>query len=229
MPDKPGRRKKRHLPWEKIVGISVVVLLAIASGWYIYQNYIYKAPPIYARIDTSLGAIDIVLYPACAPQTVNNFVSLVNSGFYTNLVWHRIVPGFVIQAGDPYSRGGLNSTRSKWGTGGSNATVPLEVTACKWLGTYEGYIAMARLTSGYNTGTSQFFINLSNSTSNLSINGNYTVFGKVLSGWGVVQAIANKNNVCYSPLCPSAWQSDEPIKPVFINDIMILNTEPTSA
>lgn len=230
MVDKPGRRKKKHYPWGKIVGVIIVALLVVAAGWYIYDNYIYKAPPVYARIDTGLGSIGIELFPSCAPQTVSNFIKLADSGFYNDLVWHRIVTNFVIQTGDPNTRGGMNSTRTTWGYGGSNTTVPLEVTACPWLGTYQGYVAMARqgnATYGLDTGTSQFFINLSNSSSNLSIVGQYTVFGKVVSGWNVVEAIANKNNVCGST-CPSNWPADEPIKPVLINDIVILNTPPTT-
>jgi hypothetical protein len=79
-----------------------------------------------------------------------------------------------------------------------------------------------------NTGTSRFSINLSNSTSNLSVSGNYTVFGKVISGWSVVEATAARNNVCNVVLsCPSTWQVDEPIKPVFIDDIVIQSAPPT--
>jgi len=241
--DKPGRRKKVKRPWGKIAAGVVIALIVAAAGYYIYETYIYSAPPVYARIDTSDGAIYVVLYPNCAPQTVANFVSLANSGFYNNLVWHRIDNSpspFVIQTGDPHSRGGLNSTRSSWGEGftngtgltasdlAANRTVPLEVSRCSNLGTYEGYLGMARegnLTTGFNTGNTQFFINMSNSTSNLGISGHYTVFGKVISGWGVVQAI-DKSPLCSSS-CPSDWPADEPMPPVFVNDIVILPAQPT--
>jgi cyclophilin family peptidyl-prolyl cis-trans isomerase len=243
MVDKPGRRKKSTFPWKKIATWAVVVLLAVAAGWYIYTNYVYKAPPIYARIDTSDGAFYVVLYPQCAPQTVSKIVGLADSGFYNDLVWHRIVgatsssPAFVIQTGDPHSRGGLNSTRSSWGEGFNNMTgltasdlaadltVPLEVGRCPDLGTYQGYLGMARagnFTTGLNTGSTQFFINLSNSTSNLQISGHYTVFGKVISGWSVVQAIA-KSPICQAPTCPSRWPADEPLPAVFMNDFVILS------
>ncbi len=243
MVDKPGARKKNKLPWKKIATWVVVAILVVAAGWYIYSNYIYKAPPIYARIDTTDGPIYVVLYPACAPQTVGNFVSLANSGFYDDLAWHRIVDTptpFVIQTGDPHSRGGLNSTRYSWGQGFSNATgltaqdvaanrtVPLEVDRCPDLGTYEGYLAMARegnFTYGLDTGSSQFFINLSNGTSNIQISGYYTVFGKVISGWNVVHAIA-KSPICQPPTCPSRWPADEPLPAVFVNDVVILGGPP---
>jgi len=242
--DKPGRRKKVKRPWGKIAGSIIVVLLIVAAGYYIYETYIYSAPPIYARIDTNDGAIYVELYPACAPQTVANFVNLANQGFYDNLVWHRIVDTpspFVIQTGDPHSRGGLNDTRISWGQGFTNATglttsdlagnhtVPLEVSRCTYLGTYEGYLGMARegnFTSGLNTGNTQFFINLSNSSDNIQLSGHYTVFGKVISGWSVVEAIAG-SPICETPHCPSAWPADEPYPAVFINDIAILSSQPS--
>ena len=70
----------------------------------------------YALICTNLGLIEVQLFPADAPQTVANFVKLANSGFYNDLVWHRIVPGFVIQAGDPNTKNG-GGNRSTWGAG----------------------------------------------------------------------------------------------------------------
>ncbi|MDE1853561.1 MAG: peptidylprolyl isomerase [Thaumarchaeota archaeon] len=228
MVDKPGRRKQKNIPWNKIAAAAVVGLIAVAGGWYAYWNYVYKAPPEYARIDTTYGAIYVELFPACAPQTVANFVSLANSGFYNDLVWHRIVDKpspFVIQTGDNYSRGGLNSTRDKWGFGGTKATVPLEW--CGWLHNFAGTLAMAHTTGTTNSG-SQFFINLSNSTSNLSLDGNFTVFGKVISGMGVVQKIAS-SPICQPPTCPSTWQPDEPLPPVFMNDVVMLTSQQASA
>ena len=238
MVDKPGRRKKNKLPWGKAVAVAVVAIVVVATGYYVYENYIYRAPPIYARIGTSDGSFMVELYPGCAPQTVAIFVSLANSGFYDNLTWHRIVKGFVMQTGDPHSRGGLNDTRVAWGEGFTNSsgltaqdllanrTVPLEVDRCPNLGTYQEYLGMARegnLTTGLNTGSTQFFINLANSTDNYDISGHYTVFGKVISGWNVVQAIA-KSPLCQSPSCPSGWPADEPLPPVFITDVVTFGT-----
>lgn len=228
MVDKPGRRKKRSTPWGKMIAVIVVAALVVGAGWEVYWTYVYRAPPLYAKIDTTDGAIYVELFPACAPRTVSNFVSLVNSGFYNDLVWHRIVPGFVIQTGDPNTRGGLNSTRATWGQGGSNNTVPLEVSRCQDIGNYEGYISMARQgnqTYGLNTGTSQFFVNLANSTANLSLNGYYTVFGKVIQGMSAVNAIA-KAPLCTSPSCPSGWPSGEPLPPVFVDNITMISGPP---
>ena len=223
MVDKPGRRKKATRPWGKVAAVVVVVLLVGAAGWYIYENYIYSPPPIFARIDTTDGAILVELFPSCAPKTVANFVSLAESGFYNNLAWHRIVKGFVIQTGDNYSQYGLNSTRAYWGEGGTKATIPLEW--CGALHNYEGYLAMAHSSSSTNGG-SQFYINLANSTDNLSLDGNYTVFGKVVSGMSVVLKLGN-SPICQPPTCPSGWQADEPLPAVFVNDIVILGTSTT--
>jgi len=244
MVDKPGRRKKQSLlPWKKVAAVAVAAVVVVAVGWEAYWNFVYVPPDLYAQINTSDGSFEVVLYPSCAPQTVSNFVSLANSGFYKDLVWHRIIPGFVMQTGDPHSRGGNNNTRTTWGQGFSNTTgltssdlkgdhnVPLEVSRCPNLGTYQGYLAIARagnLTAGLDTGNTQFFVNLSNGTSNLQISGHYTVFGKVISGWSVVQSVA-KSPLCQSPTCPSNWPSGEPLHPVFVTDIVILGTSASTS
>lgn len=226
---KPGRRKQNTIPWRKITAVAIAALIVGAASWYVYETYFYTAAPEYARVDTSLGSFNVELFPSCAPRTVANFVSLANSGFYDNLTWHRIVPGFVIQTGDPNSRNGLNSTRSTWGLGGSNQTVPLEW--CGRLHNYAGSLAMARKGGDVNSGTSQFFIDLSNSTDNLSLDGNYTVFGKVISGMNIVQDLA-MTKLCLSPTCPTTWCNpvcNEPLPPVFVKDIVILSSAPLSA
>lgn len=231
MVDKPGRRKKDKRPWGKIAAVVVAALVMVAAGYYVYENYIYKAPPVFAVIGTTYGSVDVELYPACAPQTVANFVSLAKSGFYDNLVWHRIVysgatPDFVIQTGDPNTRNGVNSTRSTWGQGGSTQTVPLEW--CGWLHNYAGYLGMAR-GQDPNSGTSQFYISLSNGTANENLDTSYTVFGKVLSGMGVVCQIAKVKT--YPSLATQGGVSiaDQPINPVYMKNVTILNSPPVLA
>jgi cyclophilin family peptidyl-prolyl cis-trans isomerase len=220
--DKPGRRKKNKRPWGKIGAVVVVALLVAAAGYYVYENYIYKAPLIYARIETSDGSFVVELFPACAPETVTNFVNLANSGYYNDLVWHRIAKSpAVIQTGDNYTRGGLNSTRANWGSGGTAATVPLEW--CGWLHNYQGYLAMAH-TQASNSSGSQFYINLNNA-SYPYLDGKYTVFGKVISGWSVVEAIS-KSPLCTATSCPAGWAdvTEQPYPAVFVNGIVILGT-----
>jgi len=137
----------------------------------------------YALICTNLGLIEVQLFPADAPKTVANFVSLAQSGFYNDLVWHRIVSGFVIQSGDPNTRNG-GGTRSTWGTGGSSTAVPFENDGK--LHNTAGTIAMASTAAGVG-GTSQFYINLVDNSA--SLDGNYAVFGSVINGMSVVQAL----------------------------------------
>jgi cyclophilin family peptidyl-prolyl cis-trans isomerase/predicted small lipoprotein YifL len=129
-----------------------------------------------ATLTTSKGIIVVALDASAAPQTVNNFVFLVNQGFYDGLTFHRVVAGFVIQGGDPLGTG----------TGGPGYTVPAEIK----LPHVEGAIAMARLGDQQNpqraSSGSQFYITLA-PTPNLD--GAYTAFGQVTSGMDVVKKI----------------------------------------
>ena len=136
-----------------------------------------------AKIETSQGTIEVELFETETPKTVNNFVELARAGFYTNLVFHRIVRGFVIQTGDPKTKDG-SGNKSQWGTGGSEKTIPLETVSS--LRHSEGTLGVAR-SQDPNSGSSQFFINLGN---NSGLDGHYTVFGRVTSGMDVVNKIA---------------------------------------
>ena len=137
-----------------------------------------------ARIETNYGIILVELYEEQTPKTVNNFTMLARQGFFSNLIFHRIVRGFVIQTGDPNTRNGTGD-RSGWGRGGSERTVPLEISPS--LHNNVGFLGMAR-SQDPNSGSSQFYINLTN---NVGLDGSYTVFGKVTSGMEVVNAIAS--------------------------------------
>lgn len=173
------------------------------------------ATPIYAKLVTSNGTLLVELFPAQAPQTVANFVKLANSGFYTNLTWHRIVPGFVIQTGDPTTLNG-GGDRTTWGQHGSSQTVPLEIDSS--LHNDAGYLGMAR-SSDPNSGSSQFYINLAN---NYNLNGNYTVFGKVLgNGMDVANKIASVQ-IYTQQTGPNSQYYSQPISPVLLNSVTIL-------
>src|SRR3989442_12856044 len=187
---------------------SYTVTVTGISGGLTHSVTPRVATPVFATLFTSNGTIEVELYQALAPKTVANFVNLAQSGFYNNLVWHRIVKGFVIQTGDPNSRngGGNNNT---WGQGGSSLTIPLEIDSS--LRNLAGYLGMAR-SSDPNSGSSQFYINLAD---NPSLDGNYTVFGKVIVGMNVALAIGNV------PVYP---QSSQPINPVFLTNVTISNS-----
>ncbi len=162
--------------------------------------------PIYATLSTTNGTIVVELYRAQAPKTVDNFVRLAQSLFYTNLTWHRIVKGFVIQTGDPTTKNG-GGDRSTWGQTGSSQTVPLEIDPT--LHNNIGYLGMAR-SSDPNSGSSQFYINVAN---NNSLDGQYTVFGKVINSGGMNAAYALANT-------PVNSQS-QPITPVYLFSVTI--------
>lgn len=147
-----------------IIGFAAFIILA---GIWIYMAN--KAPQVVFQ--TNFGDIAIQL-DTRAKITTDNFLSLVNSGFYNGITFHRVVPGFVIQAGDP----------SGTGTGGSNKIIPDEFIP---LSNLRGTLAMAN--RGPNTGTSQFFINL---VDNTNLDGHYPTFGQVVLGMDVVDKIA---------------------------------------
>jgi cyclophilin family peptidyl-prolyl cis-trans isomerase/HEAT repeat protein len=122
-------------------------------------------------IFTSRGNFEIMLFPDKAPITVANFLDLVKKDFYNNIYFHRVVPGFVIQAGDPRGDG--------WG--GPGYSVPCEYNDLFY---DRGVMGMAH--AGKDTGGSQFFIT---HTPQPHLNGRHTAFGKVISGWDVVDQI----------------------------------------
>jgi peptidyl-prolyl cis-trans isomerase B (cyclophilin B) len=132
-------------------------------------------------IETSLGNIVIDVYDQSAPVAAQNFVNLADEGFYNTLVFHRLVPGFVIQGGDPNGDG----------TGGPGYSIADEPV----VGHYgRGIVAMAR-TSAANSAGSQFFIVLDDSAEpTLAAYNTYVIFGKVSAGMDVVDAIAARPN-----------------------------------
>ncbi len=136
---------------------------------------------VVGTITTEFGDVIIELYPDAAPKTVENFKKLAKSGFYDGLIFHRIVPGFVIQGGDPYTKD--TSNRGKWGTGGPGWNVKAEFNK----NTHSrGVLSMAR-SQDPNSAGSQFFIVLKDSK---FLDGKYTIFGKVASGMDTVDKIA---------------------------------------
>jgi peptidyl-prolyl cis-trans isomerase B (cyclophilin B) len=134
-----------------------------------------------ATIETAKGAIVLDLYTKAAPVTAGNFAKLAKKGFYNGLAFHRVVPGFVIQAGDPYSK---NMSDSRIGTGGPGYTIKLEPSATKFKHD-AGVIAMAR-TSDPDSAGSQWYITLGPAH---FLDGQYAVFGKVLKGMDVAEKI----------------------------------------
>jgi dolichyl-diphosphooligosaccharide--protein glycosyltransferase len=135
----------------------------------------------FAVIDTKFGEIKFRLLDDVAPKTTSNFVKLTKSGFYDGTIFHRIVSGFVIQAGDPNT---IKGPRSTWGIGDAGYTIPPEFSKSLQFSKY--MVGMAR-GSDVNSGSSQFFITLGDAP---WLNDQYTLFGEVISGQDVVDKIA---------------------------------------
>ncbi|MCL0031923.1 peptidylprolyl isomerase [Dehalococcoidia bacterium] len=166
----------------------------------------YPAPPpmtidpnseVSALINTSNGPIKVNFFPSDAPITVNNFVFLAREGYYNDVIFHRVVEGFMIQGGDPTGTG----------MGGPGYTFPDEPVTRDYL---RGTMAMAN--AGPNTNGSQFFI--MHRDGNLPKN--YTVFGEVVEGIEIVDTIASLE-VSVS----GSGEMSKPVNPPKILDITI--------
>ena len=134
-----------------------------------------------AIIKTDFGNIKFSLEPDLAPETVRNFSKLTKSGFYNGTLFHRVIPGFMIQGGDPNTK---NSDKSMWGQGGPGYNLKAEFNSRSHL---RGIVSMARATDPDSAG-SQFFIVTSDST---FLDRQYTVFGEVIDGMEVADKIVN--------------------------------------
>lgn len=132
-------------------------------------------------IQTNHGTISFRLMPELAPETVRNFESLARSGFYDGTLFHRVIPGFMIQGGDPNTKTG---NRASWGTGGPGYTIKAEFNSRSH---QRGIVSMARAQDPDSAG-SQFFIVTSDSS---FLDRNYTVFGEVTDGMDVADKIVN--------------------------------------
>jgi len=134
------------------------------------------------NIETNHGNISINLLPDLAPETVRNFVTLAKKGFYDGTLFHRVIPGFMIQGGDPNTKD--PNMKNQWGMGGPGHTVKAEFSTRSHL---EGIVSMARATDPDSAG-SQFFIVTKDST---FLDREYTVFGEVSEGMDVAHKIEN--------------------------------------
>jgi peptidyl-prolyl cis-trans isomerase B (cyclophilin B) len=163
--------------------LSIVILFSIAAGCIdgkTVKNETKISPERSAEkkriatIVTEKGTIKFELYEKEAPITTKNFIDLAQKGFYDGLTFHRVVPGFVIQGGDPKGDG----------TGGSGKAIPLEINAT--LTHKKGAVGMARSEDDLNSASSQFYICLGDEK---FLDGNYAVFGQVISGQDIAEKI----------------------------------------
>lgn len=141
--------------------------------------------PVVAMYIEKYGAVVIELYKDVAPNTVSNFASLVESGFYDNNTFHRLMPGFVLQGGDPTGTG----------MGGPEYTIAGEFSVNNFendLKHEKGIVSMARNSISYDSAGSQFFIMLDDAS---YLDGQYAAFGKVIDGWKNIENIVENEKV----------------------------------
>jgi peptidyl-prolyl cis-trans isomerase B (cyclophilin B) len=159
-----------------------------------------------AELHTSSGEIDVRFFPDVAPKHVKNFLDLAEKGFYNGTKFHRVIPGFMIQGGDPNT---ISGSPSSWGTGGSGTNVPAEFSKIKHT---RGILSMAR-SNDPNSASSQFFLMVADYP---SLDGKYSVFGEVTKGMDVADKIVS------APTGPN----DRPNNPTTINKIVVRDARP---
>jgi len=183
---KDGKKTKTNIktPDSKKFGlIAVIAALLIIAVIIVTSSIPEKNPIVTIEMDNG-DLIRIELYPKVAPNTVKNFISLINKGFYNGLTFHRIVEGFVIQGGDPLGDG----------TGGPGYSIKGEFTANKFRNNLKherGVVSMARAQDPDSAG-SQFFICVADVP---ALDGLYAAFGKVIEGMDVVDDIVSAETV----------------------------------
>ena len=182
-----GKNKKKVL----IISFIAVIALAILVSNMIVSKHTK------VKLETNKGDIIIELYTGEMPITAKNFVNLTKEGFYDGVIFHRVIPGFMIQGGDPTGTG----------QGGPGYAIKDEFTGTDLDRNVRGTISMAN--AGPNTGGSQFFINVAD---NNFLNGKHPVFGRVIEGLEIVDEISKVERD----------QQDKPVEDVVINKARII-------
>ena len=229
--------------YAKIKFVATIVAIILVLGLIAYvvntivkkQNFYVQNPIATIEVE-NFGTIKIELYPNYAPETVANFITLANNGFYDGLTFHRTIPDFMIQGGDPNGDGSGNATLRDLGQDSDDEyTIKGEFIANgdndNILKHERGVISMARsdyssysstlATEGYNSASCQFFITTEDSES--SLDGLYAAFGKVTEGMDVVDKIANVEVETREEQTDSSSDltQDRPIDPPVITSIRV--------
>ena len=179
-----GLRAVRKVLWV----MAVVVFLAGVTGERVLAGNPQALPVAEGKapraiITTKFGQMELVFFPELAPKHVESFLKLAKKGFYNGTIFHRVIPGFMIQGGDPYTKD--PSKRHLYGTGGPGYNVPAEFNR---LPHERGIVSMARAADPNSAG-SQFFIVVDKAS---FLDGQYTVFGEVVSGMEVADKIVSQ-------------------------------------
>lgn len=173
--------------------------ILLAAGSIMFATSLMAAPAPRVVLETTNGNIEIELDPVKAPITTKNFLEYVDSGFYTNTIFHRVIPGFMAQGGGFTAQMQQKETKA-----------PIKNEASNGLKNVRGTLSMAR-TSNPDSATSQFFINVAdNDFLNPGRDAGYAVFAKVVKGMDVVDIIVN------SQTTTKAGMQNVPIDPVLI-------------
>jgi cyclophilin family peptidyl-prolyl cis-trans isomerase len=176
--------KRRNAAWLGIIFIIMLWTPALAEmkDKKFTPEEIKKMGETKAVIETKLGNIELKFFPEVAPGHVSNFLELAQKGFYDGTTFHRVIPGFMIQGGDPNTK---NPDRSKHGMGGPGHTIKAEFNEKPHK---RGILSMARAQDPDSAG-SQFFICVANAP---FLDGKYSVFGEVTSGIEVADKIVSQ-------------------------------------
>ena len=229
--------------YAKIKFVATIIAIILVLGLIAYvvntivkkQNFYVQNPIATIEVE-NFGTIKIELYPNYAPETVANFIALANNGFYDGLTFHRTIPDFMIQGGDPNGDGTGNATLRDLGQDSDDEyTIKGEFIANgdndNTLKHERGVISMARsdyssyssslATEGYNSASCQFFITTADSES--SLDGLYAAFGKVTEGMDVVDKIANVEVETREEQTDSSSDltQDRPVDPPVITSIRV--------
>lgn len=190
------------------IAVAFIVLAMVGVGAAEAQGQAKGNPRV--ALETTKGKIVIELYPDKAPKSVENFLQYVNSGFYNGVIFHRVIPGFMIQGG------GFNKDMTQKPAKGS-----IQNEADNGLRNERGTIAMAR-TSDPHSASAQWFINVADNRS-LDHKGKtpqgwgYAVFGKVVEGMDVADAIVGVRTTSKGP------HGDVPVEPIVINKASVVS------
>jgi peptidyl-prolyl cis-trans isomerase B (cyclophilin B) len=175
----------------RLFGMSIFLVLLILPFSFTFgetkcktftKEEIQEMTKTKAVIETKFGDIELRFFPDVAPNHVNNFIELAKKGFYDGTIFHRVIPGFMIQGGDPNSK---DPDRSKHGMGGPGYMVKAEFNDKQHK---RGTLSMARSANPDSAG-SQFFICVAESP---FLDAKYTVFGEVVSGIEVADKIVSQ-------------------------------------
>ena len=165
-----------------VFGLLAMINVLLSAGALAEESPTENKAP-HVLLKTKFGEMEIVLFPDLAPKHVESFLKLAESGFFNGTIFHRIIPGFMIQGGDPLTKDPAN--RNRYGTGGPGYTVPAEFSKVP----HEKGILSAARTADPNSAGSQFFIMVDKAP---HLDGQYTVFGEVLKGIEVADTIVSQ-------------------------------------